>query len=349
MPHEIAAMWSRKASPLIILRVFIHWMQSCSATHPPVIAAVRVPPSAWITSQSMVIWRSPSATRSTTARRLRPISRWISMVRPPCLPAEASRRVRSSVARGSIPYSAVIQPRAWPLSQGGSRSSRVAVTSTWVSPNFTKQEPSAYLTTPRSSVTARSSSGCRRLGRMMSPVRHERRRCEHGRFLEHDPEKWKPVFATTSARLGPGGEAQSGTGAGRRAIARDILEPVEVEMFHGAGKRHPVEDFRAAGMELVARQVLQKGRILVGARLEDGVIEVFVHQEVAQASRCRHADAGIARKALHRGAQRLPERVAPARPRLVGRIVGVEEDRHDRDRIGGVHDAAVDVRDGVSF
>ena len=25
------------------------------------IAAVRVPPSAWITSQSMVIWRSPSA------------------------------------------------------------------------------------------------------------------------------------------------------------------------------------------------------------------------------------------------------------------------------------------------
>ena len=55
------------------------------------------------------------------------------------------------MARGSMPYSAVIQPRAWPLSQGGRRSSSVAVTSTWVSPNFTKQEPSAYLTTPRSS------------------------------------------------------------------------------------------------------------------------------------------------------------------------------------------------------
>src|SRR4051812_45586973 len=65
-----------------------------------------------------------------------------------------------------MPYSAVIQPRAWPLSQGGSRSSRVAVTSTWVSPNFTKQEPSAYFTTPRSSDTARNSSGCRRLGRI---------------------------------------------------------------------------------------------------------------------------------------------------------------------------------------
>src|SRR5256884_9358328 len=119
-----------------------------------------------MTSQSTVIWRSPSAGRSSTARRLRPIRRWISMVRPDCLPAEASRRVRSEVARGSMPYSAVIQPGPWPLSQGGSRSSSVAVTSTWVSPNFTKQEPSAYLTTPRSSETARSSSGARRLGRM---------------------------------------------------------------------------------------------------------------------------------------------------------------------------------------
>ena len=33
-------------------------------------------------------------------------------------------------------------------------------------PNFTKHEPSACFTTPRSSVTARSSSGCRRLGRI---------------------------------------------------------------------------------------------------------------------------------------------------------------------------------------
>src|SRR6185503_17308186 len=114
----------------------------------------------------MVIWRSPIATRSTTERKLRPISRWISTVRPLCLPAEASRRVRSWVARGSMPYSAVTQPRPWPLSHGGSRSSSVAVTRTWVSPNFTKHEPSAYFTTPRSSDTARSSSGCRRLGRM---------------------------------------------------------------------------------------------------------------------------------------------------------------------------------------
>ena len=76
-------------------RASIQVKQSASATQAPVMEAVRVPPSAWITSQSMVICRSPSATRSTTERKERPISRWISTVRPPCLPAVASRRVRS--------------------------------------------------------------------------------------------------------------------------------------------------------------------------------------------------------------------------------------------------------------
>src|SRR6185503_14681350 len=166
-------MWSRSglALPcaLNMSRAFIQAKQSASATQAPVIEAVRVPPSAWMTSQSMVIWRSPMATRSTTERKERPIRRWISTVRPPCLPAEASRRVRSLVARGSMPYSAVTQPRPWPLSHGGRRSSRLAVTRTWVSPNFTKHEPSAYFTTPRSSETGRNSSTCRRLGRIWAP------------------------------------------------------------------------------------------------------------------------------------------------------------------------------------
>src|SRR5881628_1270181 len=39
-----------------------------SATKPPVIAAVRVPPSAWMTSQSTMTLRGPSALRSTAAR-----------------------------------------------------------------------------------------------------------------------------------------------------------------------------------------------------------------------------------------------------------------------------------------
>ena len=95
----------------MIERWRIQRRQSYRATKPPVIEAVRVPPSACNTSQSMTIWRSPSACRSTTARRLRPISRWISCVRPETLPVVDSRRVRVEVARGSMEYSAVTQPR----------------------------------------------------------------------------------------------------------------------------------------------------------------------------------------------------------------------------------------------
>ena len=107
------------------------------------IEAVRVPPSAWSTSQSTTIWRSPIAVRSTTARSERPTRRWISCVRPDGLPEVTSRRVRSCVARGSIEYSAVTQPLPVPRSQGGPFSSTVAAQSTLVSPNVTMQEPSA--------------------------------------------------------------------------------------------------------------------------------------------------------------------------------------------------------------
>ena len=74
------------------------------------IAAVRVPPSAWRTSQSAQRVRSPNARMSSTERRERPIRRWISTVRPPCLPRLASRAMRVPVERGSMPYSAVIHP-----------------------------------------------------------------------------------------------------------------------------------------------------------------------------------------------------------------------------------------------
>src|SRR5206468_1299926 len=101
----------------------------------------------------MRIWRSPSAARSVTARRLRPISRWISWVRPLCRPRAASRSVRVWVERGSMPYSAVTQPRPVLRRNGGTRSSTVAVHSTWVSPNRARHEPSAYLAIPGSRLT----------------------------------------------------------------------------------------------------------------------------------------------------------------------------------------------------
>ena len=78
-----------------------------------------MPPSAWITSQSTSNVRSPSCLKSMTERRLRPMSRWISCVRPPCLPRAASRSLRVLVARGSMPYSAVNHPRSLALEKTG--------------------------------------------------------------------------------------------------------------------------------------------------------------------------------------------------------------------------------------
>ena len=65
---------------------------SAAATQAPVIEAVRVPPSAWSTSQSMQSVRGPSASRSTAARSERPISRWISTLRPSSRPLRAVAR-----------------------------------------------------------------------------------------------------------------------------------------------------------------------------------------------------------------------------------------------------------------
>src|SRR6185503_5811273 len=107
-------------------------------------------------------------TRSVTARRLRPISRWISWVRPLCRPRAASRSVRVWVERGSMPYSAVTQPLPLFRIHGGTRSSTVAVHSTWVSPNRARHEPSAYFATPGSRLTGRSASAARPEGRILT-------------------------------------------------------------------------------------------------------------------------------------------------------------------------------------
>ena len=117
-------------------------MASPRATKAPVIAAVRVPPSAWMTSQSTHTVRSPSLAISTTERSDRPTSRWISWERP--LGPLRSRDMRVLVERGSIPYSAVTQPFPGPFRKAGTFSSSEAVQSTLVSPNSTRTEPSGW-------------------------------------------------------------------------------------------------------------------------------------------------------------------------------------------------------------
>ena len=81
--------------------------------------------------------------RPVTARKERPMRRWISCVRPDCLPFAASRSTRSGLEPGSIEYSAVTQPLPLPRSHGGMRSSTDAVHNTRVRPNWTSTDPAA--------------------------------------------------------------------------------------------------------------------------------------------------------------------------------------------------------------
>ena len=105
--------------------------------------AVRVPPSAWRTSQSRVIWCSPIARRSVTARKERPMRRCISWVLPDCLPFAASRAILSGDAPGNIEYSAVTHPLPEPRIHRGTSSATEAVHSTVVAPMRISTEPAA--------------------------------------------------------------------------------------------------------------------------------------------------------------------------------------------------------------
>ena len=165
MPTEIAATVSRRGQRGTFCSRTSRAKAMARATHAPVMAAQRVPPSAWRTSQSSVIVRSPMPRSSVTLRSERPMSRWISCVRPPCRPCAASRAERVCVARGSIPYSAVTQPLPLPFRNGGTRSSTEAAQSTCVSPRAIRAEPSAWRATPVWIATGRRSPGARPSGR----------------------------------------------------------------------------------------------------------------------------------------------------------------------------------------
>ena len=119
-------------------------MASSSATMPPVMDAQRVPPSAWSTSQSIVIWRSPSFCMSTAARSERPMRRWISVERASCFSFLMSRSLRPPpVDDGSMAYSAVTHPCPLPFRKDGMVDSTLAVQRTQVSPHFTSTLPAA--------------------------------------------------------------------------------------------------------------------------------------------------------------------------------------------------------------
>lgn len=166
MPTLVAATSWRRGEDLRVPAAVRRWSAMASAAQAPVMAAVRVPPSAWITSQSRMTVRSPRAFMSTTERSERPMRRWISWVRPPTLPRSDSRGVRVRVARGSMPYSAVTHPRPVLRSHAGTPCSMVALQRTRVWPMSMRTDPSGMEAYP----------GVRRTGRIWSNWRPEGRK-----------------------------------------------------------------------------------------------------------------------------------------------------------------------------
>jgi hypothetical protein len=74
---------------------------------------------------------------STIARSDRPMSRWISLVRPDVV----RREIRCGLEPGSMPYSAVTHPFPESRSQGGISASTAAVHSTRVRPIAISTDP----------------------------------------------------------------------------------------------------------------------------------------------------------------------------------------------------------------
>ncbi len=124
------------------------------AIHPPVTEAVRVPPSASRMSQSTITDLAPRRPMSMPARRDRPMSRWISWVRPPA--PLRSRLVRVEVDLGRRLYSAVTHPWGGSLfsSHLGTPSETVAVHSTLVRPMENRTDSGAWSMNPVSTFTS---------------------------------------------------------------------------------------------------------------------------------------------------------------------------------------------------
>ena len=117
-----------------------------------------------MTSQSTYTVRSPRTARLVTARRLRPMSRWISTVRPPWRPDTASREERSRVEPGNREYSAVSHPWPVPRSRRGTPFVMLAVHNTRVDPSSNSTEPSAEGMKPGVMRSSRNAVGPRSTG-----------------------------------------------------------------------------------------------------------------------------------------------------------------------------------------
>src|SRR5215212_6257512 len=67
---------------------------------------------------------------------------------------------------------------------------------------------------------------------------------------------------------GPEREAEAGAGAGRGAVAGLVERPFEREMLDRAGDSDPVADLGAAGIQLLARQGLDRIAVLAAQHVD---------------------------------------------------------------------------------
>src|SRR5262245_10590602 len=84
-------------------------------------------------------------------------------------------------------------------------------------------------------------------------------------------------------------EAETGARAGRCAITGRIAGPFDVKMLRRAGSTDPHTDLRTAGVELLARQGLQRRGVVSTTGVDDRVVEFLVNDEVAEPARAHDA------------------------------------------------------------
>ena len=140
-----------------------------------------------------------------------------------------------------MPYSAVIHPRPCPLIHTGTRPSRDAVHSTWVSPKRAMQASSACRVAPGSSSIVRTSSAARPDGRVMAsggsggarPQPSSYGLCwkaypeagEHVEFTHDSPYRfWAGTLPTTTWHEGSLQTSDDSSGT-QRTTARNPADP----------------------------------------------------------------------------------------------------------------------------
>ena len=206
--------------------------------------------------------------------------RWISTVRPSGRPFETSRRFRSPVEAGSIPYSAVAQPRPLPDIQRGTSSSTLAVQITRVPPASIRHDPLAVRTKPGTMFTSRRSPGERPslrdvahaarfpIGIVTStcstfPIGSWRNRVPSRRNSSGSPVARKPYAPRLPSSFSSSGLAQAGLDLvgdrlaradDRHAAAQLALQHRADERVVGAAEDHRVDPRRASAAGTLPRR-----------------------------------------------------------------------------------------------